>query len=113
MQFSELKEKVKGVGFVDLRKETDNYFEGVILKKETEQLCRTLKKFLGSPLWPRRWRLRQKLSLRVKEAIKDFGGIMDGQTLYFYNRGHNIVFAMLWPWRDGVHITIKIIQKEQ
>lgn len=104
MQFSELKAKVKSVGFDELRIEHDNYFEAVIVKTKTRELVNALQKFFGVPVWPS----RRKLSLQVEEAIKDYGGIMAGQTLFFRDHDHKIIFAMLWPWQDGEHATVKI-----
>jgi len=43
--------------------------------------------------------------------IEEFGGIRPGQTLYFWNEGKDAVFAMLWPWQDGYHTTVKIGRK--
>ena len=111
MHFSELKTQVKRIALHELRKDADNYFEAVIIGSKLNELASTLKEFLGRPVWPPRWRLKKKLSPQVKEAIKDFGGIMDGQTLYFYNRDHTVVFAMLWPWKDGEHTTVKIVKQ--
>jgi hypothetical protein len=47
----------------------------------------------------------------MEETVKAFGGIMPGQTLYFKNEGNDTIFAMLWPWQDGIRTTVKIIQK--
>jgi hypothetical protein len=47
----------------------------------------------------------------MQEVINGFGGIMPGQTLYFRSEGSESIFAMLWPWQDGIRTTVKIIQK--
>lgn len=107
MQFNALKEQVKSIGFDELRTERDNYFEAVIVKSKLRNLIKTLKNFFGGSVWPS----RNRLSLEIEGAIKDYGGIMDGQTLYFYNQDHNTIFAMLWPWQDGEHTTVKIVQR--
>jgi len=107
MQFSDLKEKVKSIGFDELRTERDNYFEAVIVKDKVRRLVPRLKGFFGSPVWPS----RNRLPLQIEETIKDFGGIMTGQTLYFRQGNRDIVFAMLWPWKDGEHTTVKIAQQ--
>jgi hypothetical protein len=43
----------------------------------------------------------------VQKVIDDFGGIMAGQTLYFTKQADGVIFAMLWPWQDGIRITLK------
>ena len=107
MQFSEIKEEVKSVDFEATRTDCDNYFEAVVVKNELAKLGERLSKFFGEPAWPS----KNRLSYQMQEAVKAFGGIMPGQTLYFKNQGNEEIFAMLWPWQDGVRTTIKIIQK--
>ncbi len=107
MQFSEVREEVKSLEFEALRTDCDNYFEGVVVKEELTKLSERLQKFFGLPAWPS----KSRLSYQMEETVKAFGGIMPGQTLYFKNDGNDTIFAMLWPWQDGVRTTVKIIQK--
>ncbi len=107
MRFRELRVSIKSIDFCKVREDVDNYFEAVIVKDKVEELCRTLERFLGPPVWP----AKNKLSHQIKAAIKKFGGIAGGQTLYFSHQDNNILLAMLWPWRDSVHITVKIAQQ--
>ena len=90
-----------------MRTDNSNYFEAVFIKEELVKLNVRLKNFFGEPAWPS----KDKFTSQMQEAIKDFGGIKDGQILYFKNEGVNSVFAMLWPWQDGLHTTIKIIHR--
>ncbi|MBN2831497.1 MAG: hypothetical protein JXL82_04405 [Candidatus Omnitrophica bacterium] len=107
MQFSQVKEEIKSVDFEATRTDCDNYFEAVVVKEEVSNLNERLQKFLGEPAWPS----KNRLGFKVQEAVKGFGGIMPGQTLYFKSEGENAIFAMLWPWKDGVRTTLKVIQK--
>lgn len=107
MEFNEIKKEVKVLAFEALRTDCDNYFEAVVIKEELARLTESLKKFFGEPAWPS----KNRLSFQMQEAIKGFGGIMAGQTLYFKNEGVDAICAMLWPWRDGLRTTLKIIQK--
>lgn len=107
MEFNSIKEEVKKIAFESLRTDCDNYFEGVLLKEEISKLNERLRGFFGDPAWPS----KSRLDFHAKEAINGFGGIMPGQTLYFKSEGENTVFAMLWPWKDGMRTTVKIIQK--
>jgi hypothetical protein len=113
MEFKELKEQVKGIGFDELRREQDDYFEAVIIKPRVEELVSALKKFFGTPAWPSKRPFRNKLPLEIEEAIRDFGGIMPGQTLYLRNHECRTIFAMLWPWQDGWHTTVKIFSNNK
>ncbi|RJP27198.1 MAG: hypothetical protein C4533_08300 [Candidatus Omnitrophota bacterium] len=107
MEFNEIRKELEGVDFDTLRTDCDNYFEAVILKEELEKLRTRLEKTFGSPAWPS----KEKLSMQVRQTIDSFGGIMSGQTLYYNTDGKDAIFAMLWPWQDGQHTTVKIIQK--
>jgi hypothetical protein len=109
VNFKELKIEIKGIKFDTLRADSDNYFEAVIAKDAIEQLIRTLEIFFEAPLWPS----EKKLNVQIEEMINDFGGIEKGQTLYFKNDQENVIFAMLWPWRDGERTTLKLVNKEK
>lgn len=104
MEFTELKKEIKGVILETLRSDSDTYLEAVIVKDEIPKLISKLEKFFDAPAWPS----NAPLPAEITEAIKGCGGVMAGQTLYFWNREKDIVFVMLWPWGDGIHITIKI-----
>ncbi|MBU3958810.1 MAG: hypothetical protein KKH29_04240 [Candidatus Omnitrophica bacterium] len=107
MQFSELKAGVKSIGFSELRKDSDNYLEAVIVTYKAGELCHVLETFLGPAVWPS----ENKLSPQIEDAIRGSGGIMEGQTLYFLRQDNNTLLTMLWPWGNGEHITVKIIQQ--
>ncbi len=107
MEFYMVKDAVKGLGFETLRADKDGYFEAVFVKEGIARLNERLTQFLGEPVFPS----ANKLTLQMQEAIKGFGGIQQGQTLYFMIEGVNYTFAMLWPWSDGEHTTIKLIHK--
>ncbi len=108
MKLSELKVELKHIDFDTIRMDRDNYFETVILNNELTKLTQRLEKFFGSSMTSS----GGILSFQVQGAIKDFGGIKPGQTLYCWREDNDVLFAMLWPWQDGRHTTVKIIQKE-
>ena len=107
MEFNEVKSEVKDLVFESLRTDCDNYFEAVVIKEEVSKLSEKLQRSFGSPAWPS----KNRLAFQAQEAVKGFGGIMPGQTLYFRSEGVSSIFAMLWPWQDGMRTTVKIIQK--
>lgn len=104
MQFDELKNEIKNIAYKDVRIDAADYFEAVILNDELKNLSARLEQFFGFPYLP--W--QYMYSDQVKDVIKDFGGIMAGQTLYFWNKDNVAAFAMAWPWRDSRHTTLKI-----
>lgn len=107
MRFNEVKEEIKRVGFKDTDTDSDNLFEGIVVKDKIGTITRKLEGFFGSPAWPSP---KTKLSLQMEKLIRQYGGIMQGQTLYVDNKDKEVVFAMLWPWKDGEHTTLKLIQ---
>lgn len=104
MEFDKLKTEIKNVGFDMTRSDNEYYFEAVIKKARLEELARVLESNFGPPAWPS----RLKLSKEAGNALKNFGGIRNGQTLYFSNNGAHQIFAMLWPWQDNERVTIKM-----
>ncbi len=107
MKFNEIRKELEGVVFDTLRLDCDNNFEAVIVKEELEKLINRLEKFFGSPVFPS----KERLSFRVRRIIDGFGGALPGQTVYFWNQGKEIIFTLLWPWKDGRRTTVKIIKK--
>lgn len=107
MPFIDLIKELKNVVFSHLRIDRDNYFEAVVAKNELLKVTACLEKFFVSPILP------SQLPSASKKTLKQFGGIMQGQTLYFKNYDSDNVIAMLWPWSDGVHTTVKIIKEER
>jgi hypothetical protein len=98
MQFSQLRKELGSIIFDTTRTDRADYFEAVLKKGELEKLNSMLIKLLGSP---------KPVSDKDKDLLKDFGGVWPGQTLYICNDGNVNVFAMLWPWADGDHFTVK------
>lgn len=107
MQFSDIREVIKALRLETLRTDCDNYFEAVIVKDELNKLDTRLRQFFGEAAWPS----KERLPYQMQQVISGFGGIMPGQTLYYRNEASGDIFAMLWPWQDGLHTTVKIIQK--
>ncbi len=106
MHFERIKEKIKDIPLDALRVDCDNLFEAVVVKVELEKFIKSLEEFFGPPAWPS----KISLSFHVRKVIDDFGGVMPGQTLYVANKGADAIFAMLWPWQDGVRTTVKIFK---
>jgi len=109
MDFSSLRKNVKALNFEALRTDCDNFFEGVIAQQELEKLSLQLKNMMGEPVFPSKSRLPYKL----QETVNGLGGIMPGQTLYYKTSDTDSILAMLWPWKDGLRTTIKIIQQDK
>jgi len=104
MQFKELKNTIKGIGVETSRKEDDNYLEVVMIKDKLTEVIVNLNNLFGSA--------QGKPTPRAQDIINGFGGVMKGQTLYFWHENKSFIFVMLWPWQDGEHVTLKMGQGE-
>jgi hypothetical protein len=107
MDFNAIRKDMKMFSFESLRTDCDNFFEGVIIQQELDKLNGQLKNLLGDPVYPS----EEKLPHKIRQSVDGFGGIMPGQTLYYKDLGADTILAMLWPWKDGQRITVKIIQQ--
>ena len=109
MQFKDLIDDVKKVKIDEVRVDSSNFFEAVVARDGFAKVATHLEKFFGvSP-----WAFNDPLPSEIQGHINSYGGIMPGQTLYFCDSGNAIVIAMLWPWRDGLHTTLKIIECQE
>ncbi len=106
IRFKELKEELKAVGFDTLRLEREDYLELVVTNDKLGALNIKLTSLLGPAIWPS----QKRLEAEVEKGLEDFGGILPGQSLYFKRQGREVFFVMLWPWKDGQHVTIKVIK---
>lgn len=104
MEFNKLKIDIKATKPDTTRADDDKYFEIVVKKSCVEGVVRLLEGVFGPPAYPS----RVKLSKEAQNAIKNFGGVRNGQTLYFLSKVGSSIFAMIWPWQDGERVTIKI-----
>jgi len=97
-------EKCSAFEICEKRSVSDDYCELVFLNKETEKWNKVLTEVLGPAVKPRKIRPSKEDSL----ITKNFGGVYDDQVLYKKEFGGINIIAMLWPWQDGVHTTLKI-----
>ena len=109
MTFDELKSQIKTCVFDEIRADNNNFFEAVIRKNGLETLTAKLVSIFGPLAWPS----ENMLSNEMNNIIQNFGGIMPGQSFYFTHIDNFPVFAMLWPWGDKEHITVKVGRKTQ
>jgi hypothetical protein len=107
VNFCDVRKELGSVHFDALRQDADGYFEAVVVKERLAIVARKLEDLFGAPAWPS----KERLSAHARKAIKDHGGIRTGQTLYCAANGGCIIIAMLWPWQDGLHTTLKVMQE--
>lgn len=104
MKFEELMNEIQGMEFDTVRVKGQYYFEAVILRDKLPALEEKLVGFFGKQLRPP----EVKLAPDAEKVSGEHGGVMGSQSLYFSREKGYYYFAMLWPWSDEYHITVKI-----
>ena len=107
ISFNDIKAQAKALGFETLRTESDLYLEAVFLKAKISEYSALLDGIFGEVAWPS----NNPIPEDVKKTIAQYGSVMGGQTLYCMQEVSHVIFAMLWPWGDKVHITLKMGEK--
>ncbi len=106
MNYSELLKEVKTVPYKELRNDTPELLELVIIKDALNQVSGILEHHFGKPLKP----AGVDSSQEAKQVADSLGGIRRDQTLYYLEQGGMSHCAMLWPWGNGISITLKVFQ---
>jgi hypothetical protein len=109
MKFAELMAQLKKLKFDTVRSDSDDYFEVVFIQDSLSEISQKLEGFFGLPLFPSDTGLTEQ----VRQEAQKYGGIMAGQTLYFSQQDAAVILAMLWPWSDKRHTTLKIVCTSQ
>jgi len=82
------------------------YLEAVIKKKDIELLLSLLKRHLG----PAAKESEKEASLPedIQKKVDILGGWRKGQTFFYRQDGHKVIYAALWPWESNPDkITLK------
>ena len=83
---------------------SDDYDELVIYNDEIDEWNKIFIDFFGDPIKPP----GVKPTIKDLHLTRNYGSILINQTLFKKDSVNNIVIAMLWPWQDNVHTTLKI-----
>jgi hypothetical protein len=109
MTYTKLLEKVKKLKIEETRTDSFEMLEFVIHRDYLSQLNGILESYFDQPLKPP----NEKPSRLVDKYASSYGGIRQGQTFYFRECDTVLNFALLWPWGDGILVTVKIIQDQK
>jgi len=108
MNYNEFLERIKELGFEDLREDRPEHMEFVIGTNHLNRLISIVESYYGAA----HTSSEEKPSRQARKYADPYGGIRKGQTLYYLKSGEVFHCVLLWPWRDGKATTIKIIQGE-
>jgi hypothetical protein len=82
------------------------YLEAVMDTKDIELLNSLLKKYLGSAA--KDHEKEANLPKEIEELVDSMGGLRKGQSFFYRQEGHQVIYAALWPWEsDPTKITLK------
>src|SRR4030042_6709569 len=82
------------------------YLEAVIDTKDIELLNSLLKRYLGSAA--KDHEKEANLPKEIEEFVDSMGGLRKGQSFFYRQEGHQVIYAALWPWEsDPTKITLK------
>ena len=104
MDIDEIIQKGNELGIDQTRAVENKYAEIVILSRLLEDWSRLLESFFGPPVKPSGM-TPATLHHTITMA---YGGIEKNQVLYAKNFDNKTMIAMIWPWQDQKHITLKM-----
>ena len=104
MDFDKIKNDIKNTPLESVRVDNEVYLEAVVRVGALGEIVRLIENSIGKPAWPS----KAKLGRDARALTDKFGGLRNGQTLFYLNEGGVSIFAMLWPWQDGERVTIKL-----
>ena len=109
MTFDDLLEQIQNIPCAEKRAREANYCEVVFAQSNMLQVNAALEACFGAPLKPE----GKPPSAEATLYSKAYGGVQGNQVLY-YRKGAGAVgdeIAMLWPWSNGVSVTLKMIRR--
>jgi hypothetical protein len=105
VQLKQIIERFNNLAIYEQRYLSDDYDELVFFNKEIAEWMGIFTDILGPAIKPKGVKPTQTDLL----LTKDYGGILDNQTLFKKKFDDVTVFAMFWPWQDNVHTTLKVV----
>lgn len=96
------------LNIMEQRALTDEYGELVFYRKDLPEWEKLLIRFFGVAAKP----AGERPTEEALGLTGDCGGMQDNQTLFKKEANGFTVIAMLWPWQDGAHVTLKIILRK-
>ena len=104
MTLKEIVAKCSGLDVHEQRDAEEEYSELVFFSKDTEAWVKVLAEDLGAPVKP----VGTEPTEEHSKLTDEFGGIFANQILFKKEFDNSIVLAMLWPWQDKTHTTLKL-----
>lgn len=104
MTWDELADIVKKAKLIEMRGQKDKYLEVVVAVADLKPVTDLFDAYFGPAMKP----AGERASAEAALYAGPFGGVQIRQILYIRNIENSIHGALLWPWADGVSVTVKI-----
>ena len=105
MTLNEIIKRYDMLSSQEKRRSTEDYDERVFYNKDIDEWNKVFTDIFGPPTKPTG-------TIPTEDDLdlaRDYGGIWINQTLFKKESDNVVVVAMLWPWQDKVHTTLKTI----
>lgn len=109
MTFQELLAEAKKISCVESRAQLDHYVEIVVASDALPPAEALLCSYFGRPLKAKGVAPTPEISTQTRP----YGGVQQNQTMYFRQGADGGEFAFLWPWGNGLSITLKIMTEKK
>ena len=104
MELKEITDCFSDLEIVEKRCTSEDFVELVFQRQEVDEWQRILTAFLGPPVKPKGQAPSEKdLALTART-----GGIRIEQTLFEKEFENESILAKFWPWKDNIHITLRM-----
>ncbi len=103
--FRSIIDRVTRLNLYEERRIDEKYGEFVFYARELTVWDAAISESLGPAVKP----AGSAPSRDHTKLAQSFGGIRKDQTLFFKKFDDCSIMAMLWPWQDSEHITLKLI----
>lgn len=106
MKIEEILRVLNSMEVFEKRTAEQKYYELVFYTRDLKKWMDVLTTYFGKPVKPS----GVKPDKEHLDVTKNFGWIFDNQVLFKTTDDKTVRIAMLWPWEDGEHITLKIAE---
>ncbi len=100
----EILKAIEGLPVDEKRAAQSEYLELVFMAGDMARWDEKIASVLGAAVKPQ----GQKPSKDDEAITGNYGGIGQDQVLYRKDANGGTCVAMMWPWRDGDHVTLKV-----
>lgn len=104
MELREITDCFSDLKVVERRCISEDFVEIVFFSEEVDEWHRILKAFLDDPVKPK----NQEPSEKDLAITANTGGIRLDQTLFEKKFEDTAIIAKFWPWKDNIHITLRM-----